>query len=244
NVTFDQLLSEQIPGTIVKANPYKDGLFSKDDVSTSEFAPIITYDSEDDCDIQEPLPPLPKLTGAVPSGASKSLISFSDLTANMADLTLNTASKEMKKSFNKVSQTYVIKKKTESKHSTVQSSCPDKNALPSTEQLLLTLMEEVKCIKNQILIPSDTSSLVSQAGSSKTPKQKIWYGPCKHCGIKNHLSNDCYSKPKCSTCGSISHTTKEHTKQTAVRKSLNKLEGQSTSQSTSVRTTRMPKTFT
>ncbi|GKG09250.1 hypothetical protein Tco_0337996 [Tanacetum coccineum] len=103
---------------------------------------MITSDSEDDSDIQVPLPPLPKLTGADPSGASKCLISLSDLTANMADLTLNTASKEIKKSSNKVSQTYVIKKRTESKHLPVQNSCPDKNALPSTEQLLLTLMEK------------------------------------------------------------------------------------------------------
>ncbi|GJU15068.1 retrovirus-related pol polyprotein from transposon TNT 1-94 [Tanacetum coccineum] len=61
--------------------------------------------------------------------------------------------------------------------------------------------------------------------------------------MRNHLSDDCYSKPKCSTCGSISHTTKEHTEQTAVRISLNKLKGQSTSKSTPVRTARMPKTF-
>nr|GEU48663.1 retrovirus-related Pol polyprotein from transposon TNT 1-94 [Tanacetum cinerariifolium] len=76
------------------------------------------------------------------------------------------------KSSNKVSQTYVIKKMTESKHQAAQNSCPDKNAFPSTEQLPLTLMEEVKGIKNQILIPLDTSSSVSQACSSKSPKQK------------------------------------------------------------------------
>nr|GEX96732.1 hypothetical protein [Tanacetum cinerariifolium] len=35
-------------------------------------------------------------------------------------------------------------KKTKPKHPAVQNSCPDKNALPSTEQLRLTLMEEVK----------------------------------------------------------------------------------------------------
>ncbi|GKC57411.1 hypothetical protein Tco_1085009 [Tanacetum coccineum] len=225
-VTLDQLLSEQIPRNIVKAlggkgrrkenKSSKEVLFTKTDVSTSESAPIITSDSEDDFDNQEPLPPLPKLTRAEPSGASKSLISLSGLTANMADLTLNTASKEIKKSSNKVSQTY---------------------------QLLLTLMEVVKGIKNQILIPSDTSSSVSQASSSKTPKQKVWYGPCKHCGLKNHLSDDCYLKPKCSTCGSNSHTTKEHTEQIAVRKSVNKLKGQSTSKHIPVRTTRMPKTF-
>ncbi|GKC58368.1 hypothetical protein Tco_1085966 [Tanacetum coccineum] len=100
-------------------NPSKKVMFSKADVSTSESAPMITSDSEDDNDIQEPLPPLPKLIGADPSGASKSLMSLSDLTSNMTDLTLNTAFKEMKKSSNKVSQTYVIKKKTKSKHPTV-----------------------------------------------------------------------------------------------------------------------------
>nr|GEY72264.1 retrovirus-related Pol polyprotein from transposon TNT 1-94 [Tanacetum cinerariifolium] len=92
-------------------------MFTKADVSISESAPMITSDSEDDSDIQEPLPPLLKLTGADSSKIKKS---------------------------NKVSQTYVIKKKTKSKHPAVQNSCLDKNSLPSTEQLLLTLMEEVK----------------------------------------------------------------------------------------------------
>ncbi|GJZ24552.1 hypothetical protein Tco_0562011 [Tanacetum coccineum] len=128
-VTLDQLLSKQIPGNIVKAlrgkgrrkenNPSKEVLFTKADVSTSESALMITSDSEDDSDIQEPLPPLPKLTWADPTGASKSLISLSDHTTNMADLTLNTASKDIKKSSNKVSQTYVIKKMIESKHPAV-----------------------------------------------------------------------------------------------------------------------------
>ncbi|GJX87132.1 retrovirus-related pol polyprotein from transposon TNT 1-94 [Tanacetum coccineum] len=232
-VTLDQLLSEQIRGNIVKAlggkgrikenNSSKEVLFTKANVSTSGSAPMITSNSEDDSDIQEPLSPLPKLTKADPSGASKSLISLSDLTANMADLTLNTASKEIKKSSNKVSQTYVIKKRTESKHPTVQNSCPDKNALLSTEQLFFNSGGRSK--------------------SSKTPKQKVWYGPCKHCGKRNHLSDDCYSKLKCSTCGSISYTTKEHTKQSAVTKSLNKLKGHSTSKSTPIRTARMSKTF-
>nr|GEY45370.1 hypothetical protein [Tanacetum cinerariifolium] len=166
---------------------------------------------------EEPLPPLPKLTRADPSGASTSSISLSDLPAKMNNLTLNTASKEIEKSFSKVSQTYIIKKRTESKHPAAQNSCLDKNDIPSTEQLLLTLMEEVKGIKNQILISSDTFSSVSQACSSKNPKQKVWYGPCKHYGMRNHLYDDCNSKPKCSTYGLISYTTKEHTEQTTVR---------------------------
>ncbi|GJW60401.1 retrovirus-related pol polyprotein from transposon TNT 1-94 [Tanacetum coccineum] len=185
-------LLKEIPGNIVKDlrgkgrikenNLSKKVLFTKADISTSESAPMITSDSEDDSDIKEPLPPLPKLTEADPAGASKSLISLSDLTANMADLTLNTASKEIKKSFNK--------------------------------QLLLTLMEEVKGIKKQILIPSDTSSSVSQACSSKTPKQKVFY---------LWLNLPHYQ---------------EHTEQTAVRKSLNILKGQSLSKSTLFRTAR------
>ncbi|GJT75387.1 hypothetical protein Tco_1042112 [Tanacetum coccineum] len=57
-VTLDQLLSEQIPGNIVKAlrgkgrrkeNNSKE-VFTKADVSTSESAPMITSDSEDDSD--------------------------------------------------------------------------------------------------------------------------------------------------------------------------------------------------
>nr|GEU87733.1 hypothetical protein [Tanacetum cinerariifolium] len=145
----------------IKENISKEVLFTKADVSTFESAHMITSDSEDDSDNQVPFPPLPKLTRVEPFGASKSLISLSDLTTNMADLTLNTASKKIKNSFDKESQTYVIKKKTKPKHLVVQISCPDKNAPPSTEQLLLTLMEEVKDIKNQILIPLDTSSSVS-----------------------------------------------------------------------------------
>nr|GFA99060.1 retrovirus-related Pol polyprotein from transposon TNT 1-94 [Tanacetum cinerariifolium] len=95
-VTLDQLLSDQIPGNIVKAlggkgkrkeNNSKKVLFTKDDVSTSKSALMITSDYGDDSD---------------------------------------------------------NRKKTELKHLVVQNSCFDKNALPSTEQLLLTLMEEVK----------------------------------------------------------------------------------------------------
>nr|GEU97030.1 Toll/interleukin-1 receptor (TIR) domain-containing protein [Tanacetum cinerariifolium] len=171
-VTLDQLLSKKIPGNIVKAlggkgrrkenNSQKEVLFTKSDVSTSDSAPMITSDFEDDYGNHVSLPPLPKITKVEPSDASKRLISLSGLTANMANLTLNTTLKEIKKSFNKVSQTYVIKKKTKPKHPGVQTSSPNKNALQSTKQLLLTLMEKVKGIKNQILIPSNTSSSVSQ----------------------------------------------------------------------------------
>nr|GEW12902.1 hypothetical protein [Tanacetum cinerariifolium] len=107
-------------GSRKENNSPKEVLFTKADVSTSESAPIITSNSKDDCDNQEPLPPLPKLTEAEPSGGLKNLISLSGLTTNMTNLTLNTAFKKTKKSSNKVSQTYDIKKKTEPKHPTVQ----------------------------------------------------------------------------------------------------------------------------
>nr|GEV98992.1 uncharacterized mitochondrial protein AtMg00810-like [Tanacetum cinerariifolium] len=142
-LTLDQLISKQILGNIVKTlrgkgrrkenNSLKKVLFTKADVSTSESALMITSDSEDDSDNQEPLPSLPRLTGEEPFGASKSLVLLFGLTANMAELTLNTTSKK----------------------------------------LLLTLMEEVKGIKNQILIPSDISLSVSHASSLKTSKQKV-----------------------------------------------------------------------
>nr|GEV03446.1 hypothetical protein [Tanacetum cinerariifolium] len=79
-----------------RSGQWIDITMKKADVSISESAPMITSDLEDDSDIQEPMPSLSKLTEADPSIASKSLISLSDLTAYMADLTLNTASKEIK----------------------------------------------------------------------------------------------------------------------------------------------------
>ncbi|GJW82261.1 retrovirus-related pol polyprotein from transposon TNT 1-94 [Tanacetum coccineum] len=84
-------------------NSTKEVVFTKADESLSEPAPMITSNSEADFDIQEPLPPLPKLVEAESSGTSNNLISLSDLTTNMAELTLNTASsKKSNKSAKKV----------------------------------------------------------------------------------------------------------------------------------------------
>ncbi|GJX13266.1 retrovirus-related pol polyprotein from transposon TNT 1-94 [Tanacetum coccineum] len=234
-VTLDQLLSEQVPGNIVKALGGKGRrkekisskeVFTKANESSSVLAPEITSDSKSECDSQEPLPPLLKLIGAAPSGTSDSLISLSDLTLNMADLTLDTPIPKKTRPFVKVSPAYVIKKKTE-KSPTVPKPCSDKKADSSTEQLLLTLMEEVKGLKRKIEIPSGTPSLNSQPSSSKATKQKTWFGSYKHCGFKNHLFDDCYSKPKCSTCRSTNHLTKEHLEHVVVKKTLSKLKAQS-----------------
>ncbi|GJW99697.1 retrovirus-related pol polyprotein from transposon TNT 1-94 [Tanacetum coccineum] len=177
--------SELLPGNIVnvlggkgrrKENNFsKEVVFTKADEYSSEPALEITSDSETDCDTQEPLPALPKLIGAEPSGTSNSLISLSDLTSNMAKLTLNNSSKRSKKSSVKVSQTYVIKK---------------------------TEPKEVKGIKDHIKIPSVTSSSGSQASSSMPSKQKdylkrsVWYldsGCSRHMtGVKQYMHK--YSK--------------------------------------------------
>ncbi|GJX29661.1 hypothetical protein Tco_0237740 [Tanacetum coccineum] len=90
----------------------KEVVFTKADESSSMLAPEITSDSESKCDTREPLPPLPKLIGTAPTGTSGSLISLTDLTFNMADLSLTHVPKKTKPSV-KVSPTYVIKKKTE-----------------------------------------------------------------------------------------------------------------------------------
>ncbi|GJV47076.1 retrovirus-related pol polyprotein from transposon TNT 1-94 [Tanacetum coccineum] len=172
---------------------------------------------EFECDSQEPLSPLPKLIGAAPSGTSESLISLSYLTLNMADLTLDTPK--------------------------TKKTRPSAKADSSTKQLLLTLMEEVKGLKRQIEIPLSTPLSSTQPSSSKASKQKTWFGPCKHCGFRNHLSDDCYSKPKCSTCGFTDHLTKEHLEHVAVKKTLSKLKAQSPLKPSLKKTLMIPKPF-
>ncbi|GKC59812.1 hypothetical protein Tco_1087410, partial [Tanacetum coccineum] len=144
-VTLDQLLSEQIPGNIVKALggkgkrkekiSSKEVIFTKADESSSVPIPKITSDFESECDTQEPMPPLSKLIGAEPTGTSNNLISLADLTLN------TTVPKKAKQTSDKVSPTYVIKRRTEIKAPSVLESCSNKKADSSTEQLLLTLME-------------------------------------------------------------------------------------------------------
>nr|GEV31790.1 hypothetical protein [Tanacetum cinerariifolium] len=87
------------------------------------------------------------------------LISSTDLTTNMFELTLNTTpSKKSKKPYDKVSQAYVIKKKTETESPVVPKSCLDKKADSSTDQLLLTLMEE-KSLMKRLMMDSSLATL-------------------------------------------------------------------------------------
>ncbi|GJT69207.1 hypothetical protein Tco_1028493 [Tanacetum coccineum] len=160
-VTLDQLLSEQIPGNISKA---------------SEIFPDITSDSETE---QRPLPPLPKLTGAEPANSSK----FPSLT----NLTLTkTVPKKTHLTSKNVS---TVKGKAGSKPPSISESYLDKNSDLTTEKLVLTLMEEVKGLKEHIKLPTDTSPSESQSSSSKSAvgKQRPWFEPCKHRGYSREL---------------------------------------------------------
>nr|GEV44570.1 hypothetical protein [Tanacetum cinerariifolium] len=104
---------------------------------------------------KEPLPPLSKLIGAAPSGTLESLISLSDLTLNMADLTLDTPEPKKTRPFVKMSSAYVIKKNIE-KFPVDPKQGSDKKADSPTKQLFLTLMEELKGLKRKIEIPTGT----------------------------------------------------------------------------------------
>ncbi|GKC82984.1 hypothetical protein Tco_1138701 [Tanacetum coccineum] len=233
------MLTEKVPGNIVRALggrgkkkdtiSSKELLFSKAAESPSETVPEPTSNSKSECGNLEPLPPLLKLTRAEPIGTSADVLTLIDLTLTPAIY------EEIKKVLGKRSTVKALKKKAQ----TISPSTPDpiliKKADSSTKKLLLTLMEEVKGLKEQIKIPSDTSSSVSQSGCSKSAKgkQKTWFGPCKHCRFRNNLLEDYYMKTKRSTYGSTDHLTKEHPKQEAVRKTLAKLKSQSSQGSSS-----------
>ncbi|GKD13855.1 hypothetical protein Tco_1198262 [Tanacetum coccineum] len=221
-VTLDQLLSEQVPRNIVKdlggkgrrkekISP-KDVVFTKADESSSVLAPDITSDSESECDSQEPLPPLPKLIGAAPSGTSESLISLSDLTLTMADLSLDTSVPKKTRPSVKVSPAYVIKKKIE-KSPVVPKPCSDKKADSSIEQLLLTLMEEPKCstcgFTNHLTkehlehaaVKKTLSKLKAQSSLKSSPKKAPMiqkpFKECKYCEFNDHHSDHCEFYPRC-----------------------------------------------
>ncbi|GJZ20167.1 retrovirus-related pol polyprotein from transposon TNT 1-94, partial [Tanacetum coccineum] len=169
----------------------KEVAFTKADESSSMPSPEITSDSMSECDTQEPLSPLPKLIGVEPAGTSNSLISLADLTSDLADLALNTyVPKKIKPTSDKVSPTHAIKKRTETKSPTVPTLISEKKGKASAEHLLLTLMKEVKSVKEHIKVPSDNSPSVSQSRSSKSSKAT---GYSRHMtGVKQYLYR--YSK--------------------------------------------------
>ncbi|GKC28893.1 retrovirus-related pol polyprotein from transposon TNT 1-94, partial [Tanacetum coccineum] len=153
-VTLDQLLTEQIPGNIIRAIGGKgkrkekissnEIVFTKSDVSTSETNPEIPSDSESEDNTQRPLPSLPKLIGVEPSVVTKCL----------------TITKPKQPTDNVVPSTVKHRAETKPTHDS------------STEKLLLTLMKEVKGLKEQIQTHSETLPPTSQSGSSRSAKVK------------------------------------------------------------------------
>ncbi|GJZ76782.1 hypothetical protein Tco_0641454 [Tanacetum coccineum] len=93
-VTLDQLLTEQVPGNIVRALrgrgkkkviiSSKEVLFSKATESPFKTILEITSDSESECDNLEPLPPFPKLTRVEPIGTSAGVLTLANLTLTPA----------------------------------------------------------------------------------------------------------------------------------------------------------------
>ncbi|GKE66457.1 hypothetical protein Tco_1520618 [Tanacetum coccineum] len=89
-VTLDKLFTEQVLSNIVYAlggrekrketMSLKKVVFTKADESPLETNPQITSYSEFECENQEPLPPLPKLSGDKPIGTSTDVIPAADLT--------------------------------------------------------------------------------------------------------------------------------------------------------------------
>ncbi|GJV57935.1 retrovirus-related pol polyprotein from transposon TNT 1-94 [Tanacetum coccineum] len=78
-----------------------------------------------------------------------------------------------------------------------------------------------------------TSNKVRGKGSQKVNRDPL----------RNHLSDDYYLKPKCSTCGSTDHLTKEHPEQVAIKKTLIKLKAQSPLNPTPKKAPWIPKPF-
>nr|GEU70309.1 hypothetical protein [Tanacetum cinerariifolium] len=182
--------------------------FAKAAESPSKTALAITSDSKSECDNQEPLPPLPKFLGAEPSGTSKDAISLANLTLTLVVF------EEIKKVLDKKLAIKVLKKKTQ----TVTSSVPDplsvKVADSSTKQPRITLMKEVKGLKEQIKAPTD-----------------------------NSLTMIVIKKAKCFVCQSTDHLTKEHPEQVVIKRTLAKLKAQSSQGSSLRKALMIPKPF-
>ncbi|GKB30886.1 hypothetical protein Tco_0870287 [Tanacetum coccineum] len=173
-VTLDQLRTEQVHGIvcalgeIVKRKETissKEIMFTKEENSPTDTILEVTSDTKSECDSQEPLSPLLKLLGAEPNVTEKEL------------------------------SVKAIKKKAHTKSPSVLDPSPDKKADSSTEQLLLTLMEEA-------------------SSSRKAPKISIPFILFKYCGFNEHHSDKYEYYPGCDVSGSIAHEPADYDKKT------------------------------
>nr|GEX33604.1 hypothetical protein [Tanacetum cinerariifolium] len=217
----------------------KETISSKVNESPSKTIPEIASNFESKCENQELLHPLPNLSRATPIGTSNNVIPLVVLNQT------TTVPEKAKKVVDKELVVKIVKKNDQTKSTFIPDPILVKKADSSTKQLLHTLMEEVKRLKEQIKPPSDNFATVSQTGSSKSAKgkQNTWFGPCKHCVFRNHLLEDCYNKPKRSTYQSTDHLTKEHLEQVVVKKTLAKLKAQSSHASSLRKAPKIPKPF-
>ncbi|GJX79197.1 hypothetical protein Tco_0327346 [Tanacetum coccineum] len=90
---------------------------------------------------KEPLPPLPKLLRAKPIGTSK------DVIPSVASVQTITIPDKTKKVTEKEPSIKASKKKAQTKTPVILDPIPNKKVDSSTEELLLTLMEEIKGLK-------------------------------------------------------------------------------------------------
>nr|GFB41908.1 retrovirus-related Pol polyprotein from transposon TNT 1-94 [Tanacetum cinerariifolium] len=138
-------------------------MFTKEEKSPTKIVLEVTSSIESECISQEPLHHLPKLLGAQPIGLSNDVIPSTELfhTSKVSDKTKVVTEKE--------SLVKVTKKKTQTKSPFVLNPCPNKKVNSSTEKLL-TLIEEVKGLKEEIKPSSNNFVSVSQTRSSKYSK--------------------------------------------------------------------------
>nr|GEV22998.1 hypothetical protein [Tanacetum cinerariifolium] len=145
--------------------------------------------------LMEPFPPRPKLIEAAPSklieaapsGTLESLISLSELSLNMADLTLDTPDPKKTRTSVKVSHSCVIKKDIK---------------ISYCDHLTKEHLEHV-------VVKKTLSKLKAQLPQRPLPKKAPMipkpFIECKYCRFNNHHSNHCEFYPGCEVCGSIAH---------------------------------------
>ncbi|GJS06457.1 hypothetical protein Tco_0363253 [Tanacetum coccineum] len=171
-------------------------MFTNEEKSPFKTIPDVTSDTKSKCDNQEPLPPLPKLSGAEPISTSVDVIPPADLTQTY------TISNKTTHVIRKESSVKASKKKAQTKSPSVRDPSPKKNANSSIEKLLFTLINEV-VVKKTI---SKLKALSSQDTSSRKALKILKpFIPCKYYRFNDHHSDECECYPRCDIYGSIAH---------------------------------------
>nr|GEU74956.1 hypothetical protein [Tanacetum cinerariifolium] len=142
---------------------------------------------------EEPLPPLPKLSGAKPIGTSNDAIPLADLiqTSTISD---------------KTKQVTENKKKAHTKSSFSHGPNPNKKANSSTEQLILTLMQETLA-----KFKAQSSHATSSRKALKILNPFI---PHKYYGFRDHHSNKYEYHHGCDIFVSVAHKPVDYNRKT------------------------------